>query len=491
MPAKQNKVPKQKKQPKRKPLTRKAKASLRRKRQQVGAAVGVNTKQFQALMNTLTLPHDTPAVRYPIAGFAKKTASKKLYAEFNYQMNLGDTTYWPVLLTRSPVHPVWTLVDYPVGALIHQWDCYIVVDGLYPQLAISSLKLGVGFTYPGLLDSFQPAACLRQLIYVPANATLRVQIGSASSSGHSAKLHFEGVRSLGGAKANFIYDMTIALSGGGGIDEITMTTGVWLKLDRFVTADSSGGSIPTVIGTQVILTVMNANTDKIYCLCPTFQPISQAAISTLMSETRITASSLLLTNVTPKLYRGGRIDAAAVDYEQDNVFDLAGFADMVLSRHNDLRYMGPGEKGLYMYSLPTEKTQQLSNYFPPMTLEIDSTGTIVPPYALVVPLEDFQLPTAGLFAMASEGATTQTFACYYDQHLEAVTTDQVWDIATAEPWLTPDLYQKMLTALANLPPACENPGHWDKLKSFVKKAFLFAKPELASLVGRMATLALH
>jgi len=131
------------------------------------------------------------------------------------------------------------------------------------------------------------------------------------------------------------------------------------------------------------------------------------------------------------------------------------------------------------------------NYFPSTTIEIDSTGQVVPPYALIVPLEDFQLPTAGLFAMSSEGATIQSFACYYDQHLEAVTTDQVWDIATAEPWLTPDLYQKMLTALANLPPACENPGHWDKLKSFVKKAFLFAKPELASLVGRMATLALH
>ncbi len=184
------------------------------------------------------------------------------------------------------------------------------------------------------------------------------------------------------------------------------------------------------------------------------------------------------------------MDAAALDYEQINIFDVSGFPDNVLTRHSDLRYMGPGEKGLYMYSLPAEKTQALSNYYPSSTIEIDATGQSVPPYALVVPLEDFQLPTAGLFSMETAGSIAQTFACFYDEHLESVTTDQVWDIDTAEIWLTPDLYQKMLTALANLPPACENPGHWAKLKSFVRSAFLFAKPELSSLVGRLATMAL-
>lgn len=473
------------------PLTRAAKKSLAVQRKRVTSATGVTTQQFQALMNSLTLPHDTAPVRYPIAGFVKKTAAKKLYAEFNFMASPQGPLYWPILLARSPVHPVWVTQQVGAQQLIHQWVMLVQQDGLIPTLEVSQVKFGVYYSMPGVLDTFHPNAACRYLIYVPAGAVFRVQVGNANADAHEMKIHLVGLTSLGGGSSEYAFDMTVPLSSSSGSLEVTTTISSWVKVDRLATADSNGAAINTTYGTELVISVNAQPTEALYPLLPAFPPIAQQATVTLMGETRLTASSLLMTNTTPNLFKGGRVDAAYLDYEQMNVFDAPTLPSAMLTRQADLRYMGKAELGMYMYTSPTEKSQALVSYYCPDAIGIDPEGQSIPPAVLICRLEDFQLPTAGLYQQTSVSTPEgQQFSCFYDEHLEAVTTEQVWDTETAPQWLTPDLYQKMLTALANLPPACENPGHWSKLKKFVKSAFLFAKPEISSVVGRMAALAL-
>lgn len=490
---KQNKQQRPRRRPKLQPprqmkraaLTRGAKKALSRTRRRVVSQVGVNTKQFQMLMNTLTLPHDTAPVRYPLIGAAKRTVTKKLYAEYSLICQETDYSTWPMILARSPVHPVWIMQQALNAQLMHQYALQVQADGTDPKMTMYQAKFGNNGVMPGILDTFHASACCRYLVYVPAGAIVKTQVGNCNSAGHEVKLTFACLRSLSGSIKETSLSVTIPLSSGGGIYDSTQTFGTWLKLDRFVTADNQGNAINTTFGSELVITIESGV--PTHYLLPAFKPIAQLATTTLMGETRINASSLLVTNVTPNLLRGGRVDAAYVDYEQSNVFDTNSLSDNLLTRQEDLRYMGPGEKGLYMFTMPSDKSQQLTSYFLNDNIQVDDTGPWVPPGVLAVLLEDFQFPTAALYQFAGLGGNdNQTFACFYDQHLEAVSTEQVWDPETADPWLTPDLYQKMLTALANLPPACENPGHWDKLKNFVKKAFLFARPEIASLAGRMA-----
>lgn len=473
-------------------LTTKAKKTLRGTRTKVMKEVGVSSKAFQLLMNTLTLPHETPPVRYPIAGFSKRTAAKKLYAEFNYLAQASSNDYWPVILARSPVHPVWTVGPVGSGELIHEWVLQVVQDGNIPSFVSTQMKFGSAYAMPGVGPaSFCPSAAYPYLIYVPYGAEIQLNVGNGNTAGHEVKVHLAGLTTLSGGKPAYMIDAVIPISNGGGTHTVVANQGAWFKLDRFSTADANGLVVTTTFSTEFVIHVKapDVGANIFTALLPAFPPIAQKATVTLMGETRITASSLLMTNTTTVLMKGGRMDAAYLDYEQNNVFNSPSLPEDILSRHSDLRYFGPGDKGLYMFTTPCEKAQALTSYLCPDNIEVDTSGPSVPPGILLCALEDFQLPTAGLYqeVLVSTGASVgQQFSCFYDQHLEAVTGEQVWDVATAEPWLTPDIYQKMLVALSNLRPGCENPGHWDKLKNFVKSAFVFAKPEIASIAGRLA-----
>jgi hypothetical protein len=453
------------------------------------APPGMDRKLFQLLLNTLTLPHDTKPMRYPIPGFSRKTAVTKLCQEVTLNMfpSAVTPTQQPFLLCQSPTYPVWTTRFIPAGTLINEYQ--FIVPTLRPtDLYLKNITYGTQSS-PGL-GVYSPAtenSITPYLIYVPNGTRIDVTVsGYGGTITGSLTLTFGLLPRLGIITGRL--PITVPCTAGAGTNYIICTAGYncWMTLEDLVYELSgnitAGGSIVISLSVPV----------AVYALMPAFPTIELTGRAGLLTEARVTSSSLLITNTTTAMYKGGTFDGTIVDFGTDNVFNPLTLPNTIQSRSSDLRYMGAGEKGAYGYSLSCERSQFMTNYLcqdnPGITPNTSYTPTVVP----LVRLEDFQFCTAFLYSSSAISDTTynaQNFQLFYDEHFESITTTQLFPLSTAPVWHTLDLQNKLYTAIADRVPVCENPGHWDKLKHIASSALSYLD-SACSIAGMVASLAL-
>lgn len=191
---------------------------------------------------------------------------------------------------------------------------------------------------------------------------------------------------------------------------------------------------------------------------------------TLYERCRVSASSLLMTNVTATLNAEGNIRAYQVRTRAKSPWGLSTVAESGLSSH--LQWTGKAKKGFYTYT-----TWQMSEQGFRDTAHLGFTedrttqGSHYPCFLL-----DYHDWFYSIHVDPIE--QTQTFNVVYDSHLESVTDSQLWGIG-----LSPYAYEdgrRCQTATMEIKPFTENPIH---IPTLLKAAVAMAMRILRSNAG--------
>lgn len=487
-------------QPKKKPRRsrRKTRAAVERARARSRVVVvnrsrqtpaGMDQKLFQTLLDTLTLPHDTKPMRYPIPGVARKTAILKLCSELAVSLfpdAIGDLHQQAFLLTQSPTAPVWTNRTFPFGTIFSFYQ-YTVPANAARILGLT--QVGYGTPYSPSVGWYEPltsSTMCKYLHYVPAGMTMTfAATGWGSVTGNLLVSYYPMIRLSTAPPVPM--SMVIPLTAGSGSNFVTLMFTSWILISE---VSLTAGT--WTAGAMLDITV-SVSTNPVTALVPAFPTLELAGRQELLHECRVTSNSLLVTNTTPNMFRGGAMDGTIIDFGSTNIFDMSTLPSVIQSRNASLRYVGPGENGAYAYSLPSDRSQFMTNYICTDNPIIQSGTPYTPPCATLFRLEDFQFPTAILYSCTATANTIeyngQNFQIFYDEHFEAVSTGQLFPLGVAPLWHTLDLQNKLYTAIADRVPVCENPGHWSKLKNIASKALSYMDNACA-VAGMISSLAI-
>lgn len=170
---------------------------------------------------------------------------------------------------------------------------------------------------------------------------------------------------------------------------------------------------------------------------------------TLYERCRVSASSLLMTNVTAALNAEGNIRAYQVRSRAKSPWGLAVNAENELSSH--LQWTGPAKKGFYTYTTWQMADQGFRDTAHlGYTEDRSGTGSHYPCFLLDYHDWFYSIHVDPI-------AQAQTFNVVYDSHLESVTDSQLWGIG-----LSPYSYEdgrRCQTATMEIKPFTENPVH--------------------------------
>lgn len=478
--AKNNKNAKQKqKQNNKKQRKQQPKPGMRYTKPVMAARQHVNNQIMAALSpnnvcRAITLPHETKPIRFPVAGQSRKTALLKLRGEGTATMTIGGANQAYVMLIPSPIHPVWTNARFTATTGLHNVIYQLNGPRFY---AVGWTSLGQWAVAPGFVGSETNP---EYLTYIPPSTG-----GTSTISG----LGWAGVTSL---EVTFETGRTLGDESLLPVGPITVTGGAWS-----VVAGGFGASwtrpssyrvlAGTLTGTAMSLTITAqapANTD---ILLPAFAALEVSTLNAVNLETRVNACSLLMTNTTPEVSRCGVIDASTLEYRRTNIFDTSAVYSQVTSRNADLRYNGPGEKGMYCYALPTPESESFDDYTTILSnftaSGVTYEGSIVPSFRLDDAARASVAVYTGSQALSVvNGTVAQTFVLLYDEHREFVTTSQIYPLGNSVMML--QTYQTAVTAASSIVPFTENPLHWSLLGSLLYKGLQLAAPYLKPLARK-------
>ncbi len=223
-------------------------------------------------------------------------------------------------------------------------------------------------------------------------------------------------------------------------------------------------------GTLLVPTVQTMLNTTVMEPAPSFGKPDIDKAPTLYERCRVSASSLLMTNVTAALNAEGNIRAYQVRMRGKSPWGLAVNAENGLSSH--LQWTGQAKKGFYTYT-----TWQMSEQGFRDTAHLgytedrSATGSHYPCFLLDHHDWFYSIHVDPI-------AQTQTFNVVYDSHLESVTDSQLWGIG-----ISPYAYEdgrRCQTATMEIKPFTENPIH---IPTLLKAAVAMAMRILRSNAG--------
>ncbi len=453
------------------PLTMRARRLITAKGDSIGSA-------FRAI----TLPRETFPMRMPTPGEQMKTAVFKLYSEgymehAPFTADASQNTCF--MLCPSPVHPVWmTKTPSTAAYLTVNWDAENSTTSSAQTTFSSFLTTIISKSNDCPYEALVPAGNTgSNLVYIPSGASGTVAVAGGTGT---ATVTFELARWQCNEGYTDLYVASFALSGGAGSASVTssLTEGGWYQL-RTVNGSAAFASASTVF--SLVVTV---STSARYFLPAWTNPISKDSLSSVRNCCRVTANSLLLSNSSAAVQRGGVIYAARIKTGVDgtdtqNPWHTPVYPTIVGACQRDNRYKGSGELGLYTYSVPNTGSMQYGDYY------MQTTGYHYFSLADTVYM-NIGYYTGSATTVQTSGVSSQEFSFQYDEHLEGVTNDQIFTLGVTN--LDYSAYQRTLAKAANILPFTENPLH---LATLAKIARSMARPFVPTLHNQLNRLTLR
>lgn len=180
----------------------------------------------------------------------------------------------------------------------------------------------------------------------------------------------------------------------------------------------------------------------------------QSAVSTVpWSDTKLTACSALISNVTKVMNKEGTVNCARINVNQGPYGQVvAAFCPTdttMISVHPSMRYFGPLENGLYTFLPHSAETAEF----------FDTTGGgLEYPFQVRPSMDLTRFEYANVVLIKDPDATTPTnLAITLDMHVEFRTSSTIFPIAVAATGL--DAYHQATAAVARICPFWENIIH--------------------------------
>lgn len=446
----------------------------------------ITNSNVEDIALSLMLPREFPPLRYPIqAGAGQRTALARL---INRSSTLCRNDYaaspeparWGWAVFRSPTFPVWEfyyMATAPSGGSL--WSTrYTVKSGggsgqtvalirlQYTSFDVLSRSTSVSLPFDppiGLLDA-NTRGEQSSLMYVPSACSLTFT-NSGAATGGATYLNI-----------NYLIFATANSNPVPGTARVAINSSVtvsppaygWLLLDEVGNEAGTGD-----VGTIAISVTYGAY--PAVFLYPSFPPIELSNSQLLYNDSRVNASSLLISNTTPYISLGGVIRAARFPMTVANAWDLSYLTTKVMATSADLTYSGKADKGVYTWTLPDEYSNKYTDY---TTL----TSTTTPVFLLsdCAMVNYMQFDGGVISQNSATGAAVQTFALEYTQSIEFKTAAQFMKIDVSR--ILPDEMSAATMAAGDRPPFVENPLHWATLVSAVRKIGQWVYPTVRPYV---------
>lgn len=425
--------------------------------QVASSRLGVMQQQLGVLAKVLTLPGDTQPIRFPTQEFGSQPSAvwrfvNSISVDYTGIAVPNQTAF----LCSSPISPVWaskTLVANS-GASTK----YVCGAEYFP--------IAEGSTYSGSGDFYRLE--LRNYISYTTPVTYPAKRGGTMYQycPHGSTLNLEFYNIL--ANGNVVFEIAYApLPDNPDAEEKitraqrTVTTGYnqfqflmegatpWVRL-RGVSFNLTGmwdGTTFAKVVTGACLAGVN-----ITCMLPLLNCPAIGEINKPFSQMRQNSVSCLMTNVGPPLYRNGSVRGARLYYADQSVFDSDACNTAIGQINAKLRFTGGAEKGIYTFMVPTKESLTWSDYL----ADYDTVTDTEPKNKMILDLGDF----SSVNFISFNAKTTDDglrFNVVMDQHLEAITGSEVYEIGT--PVIDPDKFKLACSAAGNMVPFTENPLH--------------------------------
>lgn len=199
------------------------------------------------------------------------------------------------------------------------------------------------------------------------------------------------------------------------------------------------------------------------------------------NTSRLTAASLLLTNVTAELSKEGSILAARLNPSQYNVFNFSK-RDMSEVSNKEKANL-PLHNGLYTFVAP--EVLELTDHVTTRIPVISGASSVTTGFVPVIHLDN--LPYANCIMLSDQNPSSVSMMnVTFCMHLEFMTSLQLFPVGYSRQNL--DSYHAALVALAGTGFFFENPTHWAAVVSAIKRALSASWPVLkpALLMGAKA-----
>lgn len=488
---------------------KKTKAGFRAARKNIMTASATNAALASALGQTLSLPMEHRPMRLPEPGSVRYTAALSLNATeqaiaVDGMPDLDPFTKQRWLLIQSPSVPLWRDTK---GVFPNLWTARLAFrqNGF---TGAATLQGVTPFAMPNTFDEvfdWSPSTPLSEA--KPSTTVLGRAVGCDWQYVPYGSQFWVGLN-LSALATTFAgtLDVHLDLFDGGDITTNTYPIGtsgspqitgwfgsvytpqlgspVWVRVTQITNRDSSynvsgAGTLLSNVysfvlpeGATTLTTAASTLMRGLFPL-PSATLIDGSATTAPYQSSRLTAASLLLTNVTAELNKEGSILAARLNPAQFNVFnfDTANLSGVHSVEKANLAL----KTGIYSYVAP--QVLPLRDHCVKRRSTNGGSSGMIP----IVYLED--LPYANCIILSDQNAATPSqMNVTFCMHLEFMTSLQIFPIGYSK--LSVDAYHEALVALAGTGFFFENPTHWANVVSAIKRALSaswpFLKPALIS-----------
>lgn len=468
---------------------------------------------IQAVSKAIALPGMHAPQRYPTFPALERTAVLGFSAPLTVNLPASGTTQ--MLLFRQAAYPFWSYVSIAPNATGRAtWYVESPDDSAnqvtYQSMPVSDMLVeystgavgaatadrigttGAVGAYPLASGNVIMGKDSSHFIHIPANSTWSIIVTSTTSSAITAEVtvHYETWQAPGEVTTARAAEMTtVTLNRGVALETsiVQTLTGIWVRPSHVQMVWASN-SVPwkdvqvtivwsargttytpsaTTRGSLAFLTA-GGNLVTLFPLC---EPNEFANSRLPWFATRTTAASMLGTNVTQLLNKGGTVLAGRFSPAVQNPWAVT--TATINTLHPAEKAFLPLETGVYTYVPPSTDLQEFYDY------TSTANGTLAP----AVPV--FNLANNAMYNVLAITATSvaETLAVTIDWHIEFRTSSALFNIGTTTMSLE-GLHQAQLI-LNELGFFFDNPDHKTILMSLVSKAKKYI-PKVIGMVNPVA-----
>jgi hypothetical protein len=425
-------------------------------RRDISVANGV----LGALAKVITLPSETLPVRFPTLHTGiKRTALLHL-------KQMKDIDYSPVvnpnqlfMLSSSAVNPVWGSV-VPTVTRLYTWGTLPHLDtgatGDHELRLVTVNDTNTVPCYPFLQTSGDGIRDFTSWVYVPAGVTLTISAGAiGASSNGQVRIGVQTMKLYNGTSTVTSQILQVAAPSGTVTPVVSTTTEALFYRFTGITAFS------TSISPDTIATISIGTERAFWPLLPL---PSQSTLQPVMNSMRVNTASLLMTNTSAKMWRGGSVIGAVMDWSETNIFNPSTAVTFMGGENSTLFWSGDdAAKGCYTFLRPTRESLRYSDY------------TVSGP-TYYNDMADYQTVNLISFNVDMTDGKKFNLKLQHDMHLEFVTTSQVFNLGVTQ--IPINEFEGMLAAAESILPFTENPVHIGDLLKMARRVIAHISPYL-------------
>lgn len=434
------------------------------------------------LAKFMMLPRDTRPMRLPIQStMSIKTAvSNFLYRGATVARNTATTAendeiaFQAWVLTRSPVVPLMELTTVVTSVDTTLWS--ISYAPLTSSNVHTAFLCSVGAPLSSLASRVPPPFTdgVTDLPYImlPNNTKLFFKAVASGTSALKVTLRYYLTPSF-----HSPLEFTTTPDASGNVNLAMALSPGWYTIEK---VECVGIGSPAVWTLAVCATAATSTV-----LAASFRPFERTTVPALIySQSRVNASSVLITNDTPDLYRGGRIVASRIACNSVSVCDYTALRTAAETAPTPQTFQGDAKKGAYSWTVPDASSLEFFDYYGNLSGVSEPAADIRDfSYVNFIYFAGGQMSQSG-----TVGSAVQTFAVECDLVLEYCTNSQIVPVALAVG--TPQDMYAAQRLIADRPPFVENPMHWPTLLALVSKlarsGYQIARPYIKTAARSVA-----